>query len=73
MEYHKTKDILHVMQILGHRRIENTMVYTHLVDFRSEEYNSKVAKTLKEATELIEAGFEYVTDFNGAKLFRRRK
>ncbi|MEM3766694.1 MAG: site-specific integrase [Candidatus Bathyarchaeia archaeon] len=31
MEYHKTKDILHVMQILGHRNIKNTLVYTQLV------------------------------------------
>ena len=31
VEYHKTKDILHVMQILGHKNIRNTLVYTHLV------------------------------------------
>ena len=30
MEYHKTKDILHVMQLLGHKNIRNTLVYTHL-------------------------------------------
>jgi integrase len=29
MEYQKTKDILHVMRILGHRNIQNTLVYTH--------------------------------------------
>jgi len=34
MEYHKTKDILHVKRVLGHKRIENTMVYTHLVRAR---------------------------------------
>jgi integrase len=26
MEYHRTKDILHVMQILGHKNIKNTLV-----------------------------------------------
>jgi hypothetical protein len=31
-----------------------------------------VAKTLDEAKELIEAGFEYVTDMNDGKLFRIR-
>ena len=36
MEYHKTKDILHVMRILGHRNIKNTLVYTHLVNFQVE-------------------------------------
>ena len=32
MLYHKTKDILLVKEKLGHRRLENTLVYTHLVD-----------------------------------------
>ena len=26
MEYHKTKDILHVMRMLGHRNIQNTLI-----------------------------------------------
>jgi len=38
MEYAKTKDIVHVMRILGHKNIQNTLVYTHLVDFKDEEY-----------------------------------
>jgi integrase len=28
MEYHKTKDILHVIRILGHKNIKNTLIYT---------------------------------------------
>jgi hypothetical protein len=36
-------------------------------------YISKVAKTEKEICSLIEAGFEYVTEFEGAKIFRKRK
>ena len=36
-------------------------------------YTCKVAKTLEEVTALIEAGFEYVTEMGGAKLFRKRK
>ena len=31
-EYHKTKDILHVMRLLGNKSINNTLIYTHLVD-----------------------------------------
>ncbi|MGF3572996.1 MAG: tyrosine-type recombinase/integrase [Candidatus Bathyarchaeia archaeon] len=73
MEYHKTKDILHVMRLLGHKNIKNTLVYTHLVDFEADEYVSKAAWTLEEAQKLIEAGFEYVCDVEGAKLFRKRK
>ena len=58
---------------MGHRRLENTLVYTHLVNFSNDEYICKIAKSIDEATELIEAGFEYVTSIDDAKLFRKRK
>jgi hypothetical protein len=76
MEYHKTKDILHVMQVLGHKNIKNTLMYVQLADelFRDQqEYTSKVAKTETDACALIEAGFEYICDFEKTKLFRKRK
>jgi integrase len=76
MEYHRTKDILHVMQLLGHKNIKNTLVYTHLAEelFKGEqEYVSKVAKTEKDICALIDAGFEYVCDYNSDKIFRKRK
>jgi len=73
MEYHKTKDILHVMKVLGHKRIQNTLVYTQLVDLSSDEYVSKVAKTIQEACQLVETGFEYVTEMDDVKIFRKRK
>lgn len=73
MEYHKTKDILHVMRILGHKNIKNTLVYTQLVDFQDDDYVSRVAKTIEEACQLIEAGFEYVCEMDDVKIFRRRK
>lgn len=73
MLYHRTRDILLVKEKLGHRRIETTLVYTHLVDFRDEEFVVRCAKSVKEACELIENGFEYVTDLDGVKLFRKRK
>jgi predicted RNase H-like HicB family nuclease len=58
---------------LGHKRIETTLTYTHLVSFADEEYVSAVAKDIKKALELIEAGFEYITEMDGAKIFRKRK
>ncbi len=73
MEYHKTKDILHVMQVLGHRNINNTLVYTHLVNFREDDYVAKVAHSEKEVCELIEAGYEYVCEYGGNRVFRKRK
>jgi integrase len=73
MEYHRTKDILHVMQLLGHKNIRNTLMYTHLVEFESDEFTCKTASNVKEASELVEGGFEYVTEFEDVKLFRKRK
>jgi integrase len=73
MEYAKTKDILYVMKLLGHKNIKNTLVYTQLVNFKEDEFIFKVAKTVDEAGSLIEAGFEYVCHHEGLMLFRKRK
>jgi hypothetical protein len=73
MEYHKTKDILHVMKLLGHRNIKNTLLYTQLVDTQDDDYVYKVADTTKEIAQLIEDGFEYVCDQENLKFFRKRK
>jgi len=73
MEYHRTKDILHVKELLGHKSINNTLIYTQLVSFEDDEFTARVAHSEKEACELVEAGFEYVCDFNGNKIFRKRK
>ena len=40
---------------------------------RDDEFTVRVATTLQEDQELIEAGFEYVTDRDGAKIYRKRK
>ena len=55
------------------RDIKNTLVYTHLVNFGGDEYVCKVARTVDQAKEIIEDGFDYVTDVDGVKLFRKRK
>ncbi|MGD6806809.1 MAG: tyrosine-type recombinase/integrase [Candidatus Bathyarchaeia archaeon] len=73
MEYHKTKDILHVMRLLGHKNIKNTLIYTQLVTFEDDEYICKTAENVKEAKELIESGYQYVCDMDSLKLFRKRK
>lgn len=73
MEYAKTKDILHVMKLLGHKNIKNTLVYTQLISFEADQHISKVAKTVEEASALIEAGFDYVCEIECTKLFRKRK
>jgi len=73
MEYAKTKDILHVMRILGHKNIQNTLLYTQLINFESDEFHSATAKTVQEAQKLVEAGFEYVYEFNDVKIFKKSK
>jgi integrase len=73
MEYHKTKDILHVKEILGHKSLDNTMKYTQLVNFKDDQFTLKVANSEKEACQLLEAGFEYVCDYCENKILRHRK
>jgi integrase len=74
MEYHKSKDILRVKAKLGHKSINSTMIYTHLIEFEAEEYTSRIAHNIREAQKLVDAGFEYVCDYQEAgKLFRKRK
>jgi integrase len=60
MEYHRTRDILYVKYLLGHKRLENTEVYTHLIDFASDNYHVAHAKNLDEESTLLQTGFEFV-------------
>lgn len=74
MLYHRTKDILYVKEQLGHRRLESTLVYTHLVNFGTDDFVCKVATTAGEATALVEQGFDYVlTTPDEHMLFKKRK
>ena len=73
MEYHKTRDILHVKEILGHKSLDNTMLYTQLIKFKDDDFSGRVAHNEEEALQLIESGYDFVCDFDGNKLFRRRK
>jgi integrase len=73
MEYHRTKDILYVMRLLGHKNIKNTLIYTQLVTFENDDFVCKVATNTKEAKELIEAGFDFVCKIENESLFRKRK
>jgi len=75
-EYAMTRNILHVKQLLGHRDINSTLVYTHLVPFddEAENYHHATAKDDKEAGELIEQAWQYVlTTPQGVMMFRKAK
>jgi len=73
MLYAKTRDILFVKQQMGHKKIETTLIYTQLLNLNDDEWTCKVAHNVKESTALIESGFEYITDQDGLKLYRKRK
>ena len=61
---------------MGHRNIESTLHYMHIakgiVNY-SEDYHVKVASSLDEYLELLEHGFEYVSDYDSKKILRKRK
>jgi len=75
MEYHKTKDQLHVQKVLAQRSIISPMMYTQLVNFKEDDYHVKVARNVEEACELVKSGFQYVTGEykDGGKIFKKPK
>jgi integrase len=78
MLYAKTKDILLVRQQLGHKRIEHTLIYTHLINFKTDEYISRTVQlgtptAIKEICELAESGFIKFTEIEGYQIFRKQK
>jgi integrase len=79
MEYHRTKDPMHVKEFLGHKKFENTELYIQLdrklFNGSDDSFTTRIAHNIQEAATLVEVGFEYVTgDYDdGGKLFRKRK
>jgi integrase len=62
-----------VMVLMGHKRLETTQKYMHLLNLDEGEWTSAGATTAKEAMQLIDAGYQYVTTIEGIQLFRKRK
>jgi len=77
MSYHETKDILHVQQLLGHKKIDSTLIYVNLESaiFQTENdnFHVKTATTPEEITQLLEVGFEYVCQKDERVFLRKRK
>ena len=75
MEFHRTKNIVYVKQLLGHKRLESTDVYTHLISFESDEWHVAQAQNLEEETKLLETGFEFVrfSEKDNVAIYRKRK
>jgi integrase len=71
--HHQTRDILLVKKLLGHKKIENTMKYMQLIQFKDNEYEVATATTLDKAKSILASGFDYITEKNGIMLFREPK
>ena len=74
--YSETKNLALVKQNLGHKNINSTMVYTHIVEFdeESQNYHHATAKDEKEAGQLIDNGWTYIlTTPQKIMMFRKRK
>ena len=78
MELRKTKDPWYVKQLLGHKRLESTERYIHIVraifgESSNDEFTVRVAKEPNEIKKLLEDGFEYVCSKEDLLFFRKRK
>jgi len=73
MTFHYTKNLLLVQKVLGHKSIQNTVKYTHLVHFKDDEFDVATATTVDEAKDLASTGFDYFTTMNGVQIFRKPK
>ncbi len=76
-EYHKKPDPDYIRRLLGHKSLSSTQIYIKMEKLvfgeGSKEYIVKVATTVEELQSLLQVGFEYVTDFQGQKVLRKRK
>jgi len=74
-EYAKTLDLPHVMELLGNKNVNNTMICTHLAQFEGTEFETAYAKNLQEEDKMLKAGFEFVrfSERDQVAVYRRRK
>jgi len=75
-EYHKTRDVLHVMGILGHRKIDTTYRYVRLYnqvykDQHPDQFITKIASTKEERFELFNNGWAKVGEDVDEWYFRK--
>jgi integrase len=77
MVYHNTKDLLHTMAFLGHKKSDNTLLYVQLdeklFNDQDDKWTIKAVHNEQEAIDLGEVGFEPYLVINGVQLVRKRK
>jgi len=70
------RDPIALMRHLRHKKLETTMHYIRAIDLdyeKDENYIARTSTTIEEDAKLIENGFQYITERNGTKLFKKRK
>jgi integrase len=70
---HQTGNVWTVMKLLGHKSLNNTQRYIGLLPDLTDDYVCEISTSLTEDKKLIESGYEYVSDREGAKIYRKRK
>ena len=77
MEYHKTKDPLYVKELLGHKKLDTTLLYIQIekaiFQDTDDQFTVKVAKTPEDIKALLEVGFDYICEKDGLMFLRKRK
>jgi integrase len=77
LDVHNHVPLFEVKEKLGHKCITNTEKYIHwnrqLYNEKSDRYHFAAVSTVEDAGKLIENGYEFVTDMDGMKLFRKAK
>ena len=77
MEYHNTRDLLHTMAFLGHKKSDNTLLYVQLDEklFKDQDdkFIIKAVHSVEEAIKLGEIGFQPYDIIDGVRLYRKRK
>jgi integrase len=77
MEYHKTKDIMHVKYVLGHVSINSTIIYINIESaiFKATDdtFTCQIAETDEQIAKLIELGYTKEDEHNGKHFYRKRK
>ena len=70
------RDPIALMQHFRHKKIDRTMQYIRaiILDYEEDDqWISRTSTTIEQDQKLIENGFQYITERDGTKLFRKRK
>ena len=71
--HHTNGNVLLVKKLLGLKRVENSMKYIGMIDFKENEFEVATTTDLDGAKKILSAGFEYILERNGIMVFRRPK